>query len=81
MTLAEGPRDQAARRETQLELNWSVLGRAFGQDGEERRERERERERETENGERAEFSWGFCGRGPSERSFLTDGGSGLQKSM
>jgi len=42
MTLAEGPRDQA-RRETQLELNWSVLGRAFGQDGEETGERERER--------------------------------------
>lgn len=29
MTVAEGPRDRA-RRETQLELNWSVLARAFG---------------------------------------------------
>lgn len=29
MTVAEGPRDRA-RRETQLELNWSVLGRALG---------------------------------------------------
>jgi len=47
MTLAEGPRDQA-RRETQLELNCSVLARAFGQDGEERRREKRERERERE---------------------------------
>jgi len=48
MTVAEEPRDRA-RRETQLELNWSVLGRAFRREG-------RGRVRGRQDGERAEFS-------------------------
>ncbi|CAL1687228.1 unnamed protein product [Lasius platythorax] len=72
MTVAEEPRDRA-RRETQLELNWSVLGRAFG--------------RETEMVEGWRTSRIFLGflrrRRPGERSFLTDSdeGSDFQKSM
>jgi len=58
MTIVEGPRDRA-RRETQLELNWSVLGRAFEWE-------RRRREGGKEDGERAEFSWGFGGRKPGK---------------
>jgi len=67
MTLAEGPRDQA-RRETQLELNWSVLGRAFGQDGEDRREREREKDGKWRTGR---IFLGFLWAG-TEREIVSD---------
>lgn len=64
MIVAEGPRDRA-RRETQLELNWSVLGRAF------------EREDRREGGWRTSriflgFLWAETGRA-KDRSWPTEG--------